>query len=300
LTNVVTITEATEERVAVDFAAAFLARVEAARGMEDACREHAAAALATASRLGIGAAELWARHALAVLALGAGRPADAVEHLDRIAADTTEWGIAEPGVLWWQADHVVALVACRREEEAREAAARLDEDALRTGRGFACAAAAWCRAVLCAADCDPEADFAAALDGFQTIGAQFERARVLLARGRARIRRATDDAGGRRDLAECRTIFDRLGARAWAEQARAALGEKIQDIEPTLAMRLTPAELRVALAVGGGASNREAADQLFVSLKTVDFHLQNIYRKLDVHSRTQLAALVAKETAIRG
>ena len=66
----------------------------------------------------------------------------------------------------------------------------------------------------------------------------------------------------------------------------------------TLAEALTPAELRVALCVGGGATNRQAADELFVSAKTVDYHLQNIYPKLGIRSRAQLASVVAAETTI--
>jgi DNA-binding NarL/FixJ family response regulator len=53
----------------------------------------------------------------------------------------------------------------------------------------------------------------------------------------------------------------------------------------------------VALAVGEGISNREAAERLYVSAKTIDYHLQNIYRKLGLRSRTQLAALVAAGSA---
>lgn len=56
---------------------------------------------------------------------------------------------------------------------------------------------------------------------------------------------------------------------------------------------LTNAERRVAESVAGGRTNREVADHLFVSVKTVDFHLQSIYRKLAVRSRTELAVLVA-------
>ena len=76
---------------------------------------------------------------------------------------------------------------------------------------------------------------------------------------------------------------DRGDAAARGEPASAGV---------SLAARLSQAELRVALAVGQGASNREAAGALFISAKTVDYHLQSIYRKLGLRSRTQLAAIV--------
>ncbi len=55
---------------------------------------------------------------------------------------------------------------------------------------------------------------------------------------------------------------------------------------------LTPGERRVGLTVGQGLSNRESAEHLYVPVKTIDYHLQTIYRRLDVRSRGQLAALV--------
>ena len=64
-----------------------------------------------------------------------------------------------------------------------------------------------------------------------------------------------------------------------------------------VAAELTSAEYRVALAVSDGATNREAAADLFLSVKTVDFHLQNIYRKLGLRSRTELAVRVRGEGA---
>jgi DNA-binding CsgD family transcriptional regulator len=61
---------------------------------------------------------------------------------------------------------------------------------------------------------------------------------------------------------------------------------------PTPIVVLSPAERRVALAASRGASNKEIGEQLFLSAKTVDSHLQRVYRKLGVRSRTAMAALV--------
>jgi DNA-binding CsgD family transcriptional regulator len=294
LTNVVTLAEATDERAALDFAGAYLARVEGARGLEEACRSRARAALDAASRLGMRSASLWARHALGLCELGAGRPETAAEHLDAVAAELRESGAGEPGILWWQADHVEALLACDRAEEAAEAAQRVQADAERTNRGWALAAAAWCGATT-GTRSDPGAAFDEALARLGELGAAFERGRVLLARGRRRLEQGASP-DGRRDLAEARTVFDRLGARAFAEQANAVLGASREQRQHTLASALSPAELRVALCVGTGATNKQAADQLFLSVKTVDYHLQNIYRKLSLTGRAQLAARVATET----
>jgi DNA-binding NarL/FixJ family response regulator len=102
-------------------------------------------------------------------------------------------------------------------------------------------------------------------------------------------------AAGRDDVTAARATFDRLGATAWSARASAVTGD-IPSTDDALTSRLTPAELRVALAVGHGASNRGAAEQLFISAKTVDHHLQSIYRKLGLRSRTQLVALVVRRS----
>ncbi len=81
--------------------------------------------------------------------------------------------------------------------------------------------------------------------------------------------------------------LDRCGVRGWDQRVA-----RVRDGAATnadVAAELTSAEYRVALAVSGGATNREAAATLFLSVKTVDFHLQNIYRKLGLRSRTELA-----------
>jgi DNA-binding CsgD family transcriptional regulator len=77
-------------------------------------------------------------------------------------------------------------------------------------------------------------------------------------------------------------------------RSEALLGSSTGDGR-ALINSLSRAELRVALLVGRGRTNREVADELYISARTVDSHLQRIYRKLDLRSRTELALLVAEE-----
>jgi len=150
--------------------------------------------------------------------------------------------------------------------------------------------------------------YAGALSWHDRLGSPLERARTLLSRGRTRIAHG-DTAGGHADLAEAATTFRSVGAQSWlayVETQVSAIATTSPVTEqrgwaapsPSLASALSTAELRVALAVGSGRSNREVAQQLFVSIKTVDFHLRSIYRKLDLRSRTELALALAAERAL--
>jgi DNA-binding NarL/FixJ family response regulator len=88
--------------------------------------------------------------------------------------------------------------------------------------------------------------------------------------------------------------FEDLGAEPWAERARAELrasGETARRRDASAVPELTPQELQVATLVRQGMSNRDAAAQLFLSPRTIDFHLRNVFAKLGVASRTELAAL---------
>jgi DNA-binding CsgD family transcriptional regulator len=91
-------------------------------------------------------------------------------------------------------------------------------------------------------------------------------------------------------------VFTRLGARDWLARASSS-GADGASAEPALAARLSTKELPVALLVTAGATDRAVADELFISTKTVSYHLGNIYRKLGVRNRTQLAALLAQGEA---
>jgi len=139
-------------------------------------------------------------------------------------------------------------------------------------------------------DDDFEPAFARALAWDDRRPMPFERARTLLAFGR-RLHRSCRRAEARERLRAALEGFERLHADAWARQAEAELraaGARRRRKRDEHA--LTSQELRVAAAVQRGASNRDIAADLFLSPKTVEFHLRQIYRKLDVHSRTQLVA----------
>ena len=60
---------------------------------------------------------------------------------------------------------------------------------------------------------------------------------------------------------------------------------------------LTPQELQIALLLARGRTTREAATALFLSPKTVEYHLHHVYQKLDIHSREELASALANEPA---
>lgn len=88
--------------------------------------------------------------------------------------------------------------------------------------------------------------------------------------------------------------FEALGAAPWAARARAELRATGVTVRArrTASMELTAQELRVALAVADGATNREAAAALFLSVKTVEYHLTKVYEKLGARTRTQMARLL--------
>jgi DNA-binding CsgD family transcriptional regulator len=122
----------------------------------------------------------------------------------------------------------------------------------------------------------------------------FERARTQLALGMRR-RRSRRRADARAVLREALAYFERSGAEPWARQAQAELratGEMPPRDNAGGLRPLTPQELQVALTVAQGATNREAAAALFLSPKTVEFHLGNTYRKLGVRSRAELVRRV--------
>jgi ATP/maltotriose-dependent transcriptional regulator MalT len=271
---------------------ALLARIGFMRG--DPTADHQAdAAEAVADRLSDKLIAAEVTMARAEQALVQGRPAAAVGELEPLRRLQIDNHIGEPSVLPFVPDLVEAYVLTGRLREARSL---LDEFEETSGhRRWARAAVVRCRAFL-AADDEFTEEFARSLS-LQEAGAAtpFQRARTLSSLG-ARLRRARHRQAAREYLREALAEFDRLGATPWSATVNAELaatGEKVARRDANVHERLTPQELQVSLQAAEGRSNREVAEALFVSVKTVEFHLSNVYRKLGLTSRRELIRLVA-------
>jgi DNA-binding CsgD family transcriptional regulator len=172
-----------------------------------------------------------------------------------------------------------------------------EADALRVERDWVLAHVTRCRGLVAAARGDVETalDFLGrALGEHETTGDPFGRGRALLALGIVR-RRIRQKRPAREAIEAALEAFETLGAAGWAARARAELG-RISG--RTRAEGLTAAERRVASLVAAGRTNREVAAALFLAERTVASHLNHIYAKLGVRSRTELALrLRADESA---
>lgn len=238
--------------------------------------------------------------ALGLRALVSGRLDEAVVHLSA-AADAPMLGRGlRDGVLMARVDLVEVLVR----EEQHDAASRRADDVLAVLDAMedplARALAARVRGLVEVDDDVAVELLQRALVVHGEAPDLFERARTHLLRGE-RLRRARRRGDARLDLLEASRRFEHLGAEPWLARARTELracgGGQLAQPEATLG--LTAQELAVASAVARGASNREVAEELFLSPRTVEYHLGNVYRKLGVHGRGALGARLAGRDPIR-
>ncbi|WP_199826580.1 helix-turn-helix transcriptional regulator [Streptomyces sp. WM4235] len=229
-------------------------------------------------------------YALGLVELATGEAAKAVATLRRVAELEEAQQVVDPSVLRWHGELAEALVAADAPEEADALleSTRTVADAL--GRTGVLAALDRARGLCLSARGEAEPAVAlleATARRFGALGLPLERARTLLALARVERRRRRR-APARAALGEAADVFDRAGAKPWLDLAREAAPDPAAGGQPGQAA-LTEAETRLALLVGQGASNQEAAAKLFLSVKTVEARLTRIYQKLDVRSRAQLA-----------
>jgi DNA-binding CsgD family transcriptional regulator len=222
-----------------------------------------------------------------------GDHAAAVPHLERAAwcAEQLDW--ADPGVRSyldpWLAE---AYVATGRPDDARRIAAWLSELGQRLGRPALTGYAARIEALAAAAagDLDGAAHWArAAVAAHEASPLRLELARSLLVLGQVERRR--------RARSQSRDTLRRAYELATVMGHRPLLAQIEQEMPRVAAYRsgteLTATERRVADLIAAGATNRDAAAALFVSVRTVETHVASIYRKLGVRTRAELARRLA-------
>ncbi len=221
-----------------------------------------------------------------VLELGLGRPDEAFRHARGIAH--------RPLAHWSAVDRIEAAARVGHERAARSWLDDFDAWAEDSGTLWARSAALRCRALLAEQGAEKEKLLAQALEWSEHSTRPFEYARTALLYGEwlRRDRRRTD---ARRQLRAALDVFERLDARPWAERVRGELraaGETVAAAKaPDVLDQLTAQELQVVRLAASGLSNRAIGAQLFLSPRTVGYHLYKAYPKLGVTSRAELARL---------
>jgi ATP/maltotriose-dependent transcriptional regulator MalT len=222
-----------------------------------------------------------------MLDLGRGRWTEALERLEML--DDARPDVGDPRLSKFALpDTIEAAVRAGRLNKAREALSAFEEWAASSGTGWAHPRLASCRALLADGD-DATAHFEDALR-LRLDARPFDLARIHLLYGEhlRRERRRTDSRAHLRAALEG---FERFRAEPWAERARAELrasGETARKRDPSTIDQLTSQELQIARFVAQGLANKEVAAQLFLSPRTIDYHLRNVFAKLGIKSRIQL------------
>jgi DNA-binding CsgD family transcriptional regulator len=269
----------------------------AARGLWDLAESHARRAVEAAAALPEGeeANRGYAASAAAHLASARGDPAGVVTAVRPILAFRNRAGSYEPGTMPWRELYAEALVALRRLNEADAALRPYEELAAERRRRSSQAAAARVRGALEAArgrGGEARQAFEAALDHAEAVPVPFEQALARHAYG-SFLRRAGERRAALAQLSQARETFVRLDARPFLaradrELAGTGLAPSRRSVLHAGHVPLTPQELAVSRLVAAGRTNKEVAGELVVSVKTVEYHLANVFAKLRITSRREL------------
>ena len=231
------------------------------------------------------------RHARGCLHAAAGDHTAAVADLLTAGKHADRWGIPNPAILPWRSDAALALAAVGdRTEAIRLATAEVDV-ARRWGAGRALGIALRAAGLVNGSG-DGTQLLAEAVAVLRPAPAPLELARALVDLGSAQRRSGARNAA-RQPLREGLDLAYRQGGLRLAERARRELviaGGKPRRDAVRGRDALTPSELRVAELAAGGQTNRQIAQALFITQRTVENHLTSTYGKLGIGSRSELAA----------
>jgi DNA-binding CsgD family transcriptional regulator len=277
-----------------------VSRIEAHQGRADECRAHAHEARELAARRGFGLFRTWTYLAQTDLELSLLHLDEALKEALTAVAVLAELGVHDPDVS--PAPEMVEIyLHLGRGTEAKSVASEFLRFAQAKGLPWSLGRALRCQGLL-----EDEAfydrHFQQALQYHDLTPDLFERGRTHLCFGE-RLRRSRRRTEARDQLRAAFDTFERLGADPWSERARIELhatGETARRRSGHQVEQLTPQEFQIARMLAAGATTREAASRLFLSPKTIEYHLRSIYGKLGISSRLELvAAMPADEGAAR-
>jgi DNA-binding CsgD family transcriptional regulator len=278
------------------FHRAILAWAAAVRGDEKTCVSLAREASETATKQGLGLHNSIAHWAVGLLFLGGGRWDEAAEQLKDVSSSAP--GPGHPYVaVNVLPDLVEAAIRADRRDDAESAANRFLSFLREGSPEWFLALASRSRALIADSAEGKEEMLREALVLHEHDRRPFNRARTRLLLGE-HLRRDRRRAEARPHLRGAIETFQRLGAAPWETRARAELratGERARRREPSTLTELTPQQIQIVRLVAEGATNKEVATQLFLSPRTVDYHLRNVFVKLGIASRADLIRLQLDE-----
>lgn len=260
----------------------YLTALAALRGDEDAAHRLSESVLAAALPRRLLRPTGVVQHALGLMELAAGRLEEALTSFEALLGHTPQPGRPELAMTG-APDHIEVAVRAGHADRVRDMASAYIELADAAGTAEVGALAARCRALLGA-----ETEFPHALRLHAQADRPFDHARTQLLYGEY-LRRRRQRVRAREHLRAAERTFTHLGLPVWARRA----GEELRAAGATPRTRvtagaLTPQEHQIARAVAAGATNRQVAAKLFLSPRTVDYHLRKIFAKLGISSRAEL------------
>lgn len=274
--------------------------IDSHRGEIERARADALRGLALAEEIGDRLWPMSLRWVLGFIEFSVGEYAAALSHHRWLFEEQERQGIENPSVVPFAADLIEALVAVGDLGSAQTHLESLELRGAKLGTPWPACVVGRCQGLLRAAQGDLDGAgevLDRTLDQHNDLPYPFELGRTLLVKGQVH-RRAKAKRAARDSIDRARRIFERLGASLWAERARDEL--RRVGLRPPAPLELTPTEQRVAELAASGLTNRQVAEALFVSPKTVEANLARVYRKLGIRSRAELGARIGGATRAFG